>query len=292
MYLDGSRSNFPKSIDKILELSNIPLSEKPYIERYRELSFKSSLSSAEQEELTELSKRLEHYIFDVNRWNHLGDILINMQKFFKEGVEPYFDEKAKYVEDFTNEKTRDVKNFVDKETEKVAVFTDSKAKFVEDFTNKKTDEIKRYTGNKAKEVEEQIREFDINASELKHCGEWNPKTKYKHKNMVSYGGSSYMAKVDNIGKTPVGSEDVWVHVASKGEKGDIGLTAEYKGEYNPNLRYEAGDMVSYGGYIYFANEVLLGVPPTEDGWVLYNGEVYIGDLKPFDERLSLWIDIS
>ena len=92
-YLDGRRSTFPDKLDNILELFDLPPSQKPNLKRFQELKSKESLSPAEQQELNQLTIILQPYMPDVETWNLFGDILINMQKFFKEDVEPYIENK-------------------------------------------------------------------------------------------------------------------------------------------------------------------------------------------------------
>lgn len=92
-YLDGRRSNFPAQMDNILELFNLPASQKNNAQRYQELVLKDSLTPNEQIELNNLTVALQHYIIDVEKWNLFGDIIINMQQFFKDNVEGYVESK-------------------------------------------------------------------------------------------------------------------------------------------------------------------------------------------------------
>ena len=93
-YLDGRRSVFPEGgYDQILELFSLPASQRNNMKRYQELKLKDSLNTAEQNELNNLTISLQHYIISEERMNLFGDILINMQKFFTEDVEPYIEDK-------------------------------------------------------------------------------------------------------------------------------------------------------------------------------------------------------
>lgn len=93
-YLDGRRSVFPEGgYDQILELFSLPASQRNNMKRYQELKLKENLSTDEQNELNSLTITLQHYIISEERMNLFGDILINMQKFFTENVEPYIEDK-------------------------------------------------------------------------------------------------------------------------------------------------------------------------------------------------------
>ena len=93
-YLDGRRSVFPEGgYDQILELFSLPASQRNNMKRYQELKLKENLSTNEQNELNSLTITLQHYIISEERMNLFGDILINMQKFFTENVEPYIESK-------------------------------------------------------------------------------------------------------------------------------------------------------------------------------------------------------
>lgn len=92
-YLDGRRSSFPNQIDQIQEKYNLSPSLKPDLARYQELSKKQDLSSSEQIELNNLTITLRPYLYDPEYLNYIGDALVNSQKFFKNGVEPYIETK-------------------------------------------------------------------------------------------------------------------------------------------------------------------------------------------------------
>lgn len=91
-YLDGRRSEFPDKMDNLLELFNLPASLKPNAKRYKQLLTKETLSTMEKSEFNDLKVLLQDYLIDVQKFNLFGDILINIQKFFKEGVEPFVNE--------------------------------------------------------------------------------------------------------------------------------------------------------------------------------------------------------
>ena len=112
-YLTGSRSQFPEQLDTILELFNLPPSQKDNAARYQYLATKENLSSLEQTELNNLSVILQDYLPDVETWNLFGDILINMQKFFKEGVEPFVNDLKDNALNEIEDKKQDIIDYMD-----------------------------------------------------------------------------------------------------------------------------------------------------------------------------------
>ena len=92
-YLDGRRSEFPNSVDKIEEKFNMPPSLRASHERYKILYSKQELTPSEQLELNQLTINLRPHMPDPEYLNFVGDALINGQKFFKDGVEPYIENK-------------------------------------------------------------------------------------------------------------------------------------------------------------------------------------------------------
>ena len=114
-YLDGRRSVFPEGgYDQILELFSLPASQRNNMKRYQELKLKENLSTNEQDELNSLTITLQHYIISEERMNLFGDILINMQKFFKDDVEPYVDNMKTDVLNYTDAKKQEFQAEVDK----------------------------------------------------------------------------------------------------------------------------------------------------------------------------------
>lgn len=87
--LTGSRSTFPNAIDEILELYDLPPSQKLNATRFQELKNKEFLTTPEQLEFNQLSLVLQSYIIDVEKWNRFADVVIATQKFFRDNVEGY-----------------------------------------------------------------------------------------------------------------------------------------------------------------------------------------------------------
>lgn len=78
-------------------------------------------------------------------------------------------------------------------------------------------------------------------------GTWNSATAYTKLNVVSYGGSSYMA-IQNVPiGTPVNDTDYWQIVAEKGQTGGLGQVAEI---FDATKNYAVGDYCIYNDDLY------------------------------------------
>ncbi len=92
-YLTGNLSSFPDSVDTFLEVYELPNAQRDNVARFQQLKLQSSLSSAEQMELNDLTIILQHYIISPTTWNKFCDALIATQQFFLNSVEPYIESK-------------------------------------------------------------------------------------------------------------------------------------------------------------------------------------------------------
>jgi hypothetical protein len=72
---------------------------------------------------------------------------------------------------------------------------------------------------------------------------WSSNTEYQIGDTVTYGGYSYIAKVNHINKVPTQELDFW----------DPFTTGfHFKGSYSSSIEYKVGDVVRYGAYTYVA----------------------------------------
>jgi hypothetical protein len=108
-------------------------------------------------------------------------------------------------------------------------------------------------------------------AQTSHEGEYNNATQYYKNNIVSFNGSSYMAKQDTKGNLPptfpTTSNDYWNVVAFKGDKG---ATLSPKGAYNALTTYELNDLVNYNGLVWQCLQTSTGVAPIEGvNWTVF-----------------------
>ena len=100
------RSKFPEEIDTHIELFDLPSNKVKQAERLTQLKMKSTeaLSHEEEQELKSLTNELKEYMITPETWNKFGEALENTQRFFRDNVQGFIEEKqeewAQYVDDF------------------------------------------------------------------------------------------------------------------------------------------------------------------------------------------------
>lgn len=160
--------------------------------------------------------------------------------------------------------------------------------------NKLTDAIvevetffyKNVTGH----IEQKQEEWKSYVNQFKFHGTWREGVSYKEQNLViNKDGDLYFCRVNHVSTKndmPTDGGTVWTKLSSKGEKGDIGLNAMYKGQWDASKAYKMGDTVSTSPnneshMIFIAKKDNTGKKPHEsvDEWMLYQG-TYVGKTKP------------
>ena len=121
-------------------------------------------------------------------------------------------------------------------------------------------------------------------------GEYDSNTQYYFQNMVTYGGSLYICKADAKGKTPTNTA-YWEKISEKGEKGDVGVNTNFKGEYKASTAYVLGDAVVYQGNLYYAKASTTGNLPTNTTyWVCFDKH-FVQATKPATVQAgTVWIE--
>lgn len=96
-------------------------------------------------------------------------------------------------------------------------------------------------------VNEKQKEWDTYVNDFNFVGTWSPTAKYAKQNLLYYQGNLWLVIKDVVADsqhTPDKDDTHYRQIAWKGDKGDIGLNAQYKGEWNGTTAYKAGDAVS------------------------------------------------
>lgn len=104
-----------------------------------------------------------------------------------------------------------------------------------------------FDGNVRQYILSKQKEWDTYVNDFTFIGVWDSSKKYQKHNLVTYQGNLWLCLndiVSSAGNTPDTLPNNWRQVAYKGDKGDIGLNAIFKGEWSGSTSYRAGDAVS------------------------------------------------
>lgn len=146
------------------------------------------------------------------------------------------------------------------------------------------DNVRGFIENKQKVWDSYIKNFTF-------VGKWVAGKSYKFQNMVTDSkGDLYICRVDHVsvsGATPDKNATQWAKASAKGDKGDIGLNATYKGDWSAATNYVMGDAVTFlnqgitGGVVYIAKRANVGKSPntSADDWMLYQ-QLTVGEKEP------------
>ena len=216
--LTGARSNFPVSIDQIVELYSLPAAKKVDALRYQTLLMKTSLTPEESVELAQLIVDLQSYIVDVEKWNKFGDILINMQTFFKDETEGYITAKqAEFQAEI------DKFNYKGVYTAGTQYYT----KNIVEFFDGATTQLYLATANSFNQAPTNTSYWRVLTTQgpegprgadgigLLFKGEWDENTTYSAEDGAQYGGVLFASLVNNnLGNIPNLSGDTvyWARV--------------------------------------------------------------------------------
>lgn len=132
--------------------------------------------------------------------------------------------------------------------------------------------------------------WDAYIKQFKHTGAWQSGFNYKFQNLVSdTNGDLYLCKKDHVSTqlSDLSNQELWVKASFKGDKGDIGLNATFRGDWSATVSYNIGDAVCHvntginGGLVYIARKVNTGKNPatSPEDWLLYS-QMYVGTTAP------------
>lgn len=129
-------------------------------------------------------------------------------------------------------------------------------------------------------------------NDFKYVGAWASGTEYKFQNMVTdpITGDLYISKqthtsADSNKPTGTGNH-VWQRASSKGDKGNIGLNAIYKGDWDSTIQYVIGDAVNHGRVDHHAGLTFIALKDSQgrspslypEDWTLYQ-QLYVGTVN-------------
>lgn len=125
---------------------------------------------------------------------------------------------------------------------------------------------------------------------FRYAGHWEAGKQYKFQNLVTEEatGDLYLCKEthtsSNANKPQGRGNSIWQRASSKGDKGDIGLNAIYRGDWISTTDYKTGDAVNHGRFDHHAGLTFIALrdnkgknPSTNpNDWTLYQ-ELYVGE---------------
>lgn len=132
--------------------------------------------------------------------------------------------------------------------------------------------------------------WDNYIKQFKYVGVWTAGKAYKFQNMVTdSNGNLHICSSDHTStadNNPVRNQTLWTKASSKGDKGDIGLNAFYKGDWNSSSSYALGDAVSLGRsgsnvpLVYISRTTNSNKNPATNptDWLLYS-QIYVGETE-------------
>ena len=225
--LTGARSNFPNSIDQIMELFTLPANLKTSAQRYQALIIKPNPTPSEVAEIGTLTSLLQQYIIDVEKWNKFGDILINMQNFFKNETEGYITQKQ--IE-FQNE--------------------------INNLTNQFQGEIVNLTDGFEGDINSLTGSFQTEINKFQFRGVYSSATQYYKNNIVEFfdGATTqlFLALQDSLNKTP--TDTLYWRILTLqgpvGPRGTDGIGLIFRGAWNNSTSYSSNDGVQFGGALF------------------------------------------
>lgn len=123
--------------------------------------------------------------------------------------------------------------------------------------------------------------WNIMADGQKWLGDWHPQTAYIRDNIVRYGATIYICKVDHT--SAVDSTTGLEPDIANWEVYATGL--DFKGDWSTGFDYKANDLVKYGGSTYVCNlyhisaaTASLGLEADQSKWTVFNqGFDWLGD---------------
>lgn len=129
---------------------------------------------------------------------------------------------------------------------------------------------------------------------FKYVGAYSSTAVYKFQNMVTYNGDLYLCKKDTTAGIAPTNTTYWQKISSKGDKGETGLNAYYKGQYSATDTYAVGDAVSYNGLIYYCKQATTAGTAPSNGtyWFLWDRTVVSATAPATSQQGLLWIEIQ
>lgn len=127
-----------------------------------------------------------------------------------------------------------------------------------------------------------------------YVGEYDSTKQYHVGNKIKADGMGFVCIKDCINQSPNAEHDTeyWVVFTIQGDKGDMGITTNFKGVYDEQTTYNIGDSCSYSNTIYYAlADGLVDIHPTNVTKWATTVSFIVSNNEPSDTT-KIWLDIS
>lgn len=218
MAINGSRSNFPGSVDEFLELFDLPYDKVQQAQRLTDLKMQEALTNNEQNEVLSLTTSLQEYMITPERFNKLNDSMYALQKFFYQEVDQYIEDKQALWDTYVKAFKYQGKWIAGKAYKFQNLVTNHKG----DLYISRLDHTST-VNNEPSVLGDTAQWAKVGSKGDKgnpgvtgvFKGQWSSSTNYVQNDSVYAvdlglnGGVLYLAKRSNVGKNPTTSPDDW-----------------------------------------------------------------------------------
>lgn len=147
-------------------------------------------------------------------------------------------------------------------------------------TSRITKMEKYYYDNIPQKLSDLNNKLGNDAQSVKYVGEYSSSETYYFNNIVSYNSELYYCKIlanESIQNVEPTDTNSWVYLGLRGDQGRPGLGITLVGVWSANTTYEEKNVVSYGSYLWVANQASTGQSPAlgSEYWMLLIG----GEIK-------------
>ena len=210
------RSVFPESIDALVEITDLPPSQKANALRYQTLKMQATLTSEEQIELNSLTTQLQNYLITPETFNKFSDICIGLEVFFTENTLTYINNLKTEMQTYVTTKTTELTNTI---------------------TTKES-------------------EFQAEIDKFTDKGVFNPDILYYKNNYVAYNDGTGIKTYLAIANPPIGTlptnTTYFRMLTITGQKGEdgIGIGLQFQGTWVADKTYAKDNGVQFGGILF------------------------------------------
>lgn len=316
-YLTGSRSEFPDKIDKIKEKYDLPPRKLQLAKRFQELKSKQDRTSAENEELNNLTIELQDFIRTPEDLNKAFDMVIATQKHYRDNTVNHINKLKQETNDYISEKKDEIQIFVHDKQVYIVNFVNGKVQLINNITaegintmNEKKDYFTAYVDTKQDEVRALVQEFDSNTA--RYYTTWTA-TKEGQTDFNIYQGSNINLPPEANLNIPVENVDLIINgvlqtpyidyvIHNNGLYDTIRLSSNAKSLIKPGTEVVA-KWYKNVGKLYFKHASSHGEGGTDELTVtkgmldkdLQNQLMYIpvkSSIAPDPKKRKLWLDTS